>query len=257
MAAGRYQDASLPSSPVNGYSDHLHQQQQQTGAVLPGGHDYPPPLNSRPPSFQSHDGAAGSHDLQSPPQSAYPTSPTVLPKYSTNYNSMYQPVSSNGLSPLNPNGQQQVGTNGNGNGRYKPDPRYSSYSTNTLANSNGGPHPLSHAYYAESSPTLHGSTDDLAKKEKDGLASPASLPYDRSDSGFKRFSGNFINGKRISTDDPSAAVTMVRKKRLGYLDGLKFIAAWIVLNGTLFDAAVPDDVSSSPLVIQLRIEPGE
>ena len=46
----------------------------------------------------------------------------------------------------------------------------------------------------------------------------------------------------------------VKLPRLGYLDGLKFIAAWIVLNGTLFDAVLaPTDLTpiqrNSPLYI--------
>jgi hypothetical protein len=33
----------------------------------------------------------------------------------------------------------------------------------------------------------------------------------------------------------------VKKKRLGYLDGLKFFAAVIVMNGTLFDAVLTEN----------------
>lgn len=33
----------------------------------------------------------------------------------------------------------------------------------------------------------------------------------------------------------------IKLPRLGYLDGLKFIAAWVVLNGTLFNATIEDN----------------
>jgi hypothetical protein len=46
----------------------------------------------------------------------------------------------------------------------------------------------------------------------------------------------------------------VKLPRLGYLDGLKFIAAWVVLNGTFFNATLNDNDYSaiqrnSPLYI--------
>lgn len=46
----------------------------------------------------------------------------------------------------------------------------------------------------------------------------------------------------------------IKLPRLGYLDGIKFIAAWVVLNGTFFDAVIGDNDYSfiqrnSPLYI--------
>ena len=194
--------------------------------------------------FRCHTAHIAAGDMQSPPPSAYgPRYPSYNGAQAPQTNSMYQPVPA-GLSPLNPSQQPPLPGQAQGRG-YKTDSRYSSYSTNQQS-AGAGQHPLSNAFYADSSPTLHGSVDDLAKKEKDAFNSsqgsdPSILPYSRSDSAFKRFSGAFINGKRYS-DEPVGATAMKPRKRLGYLDGLKFIAAWVVLNGTLFDAAVPNNV---------------
>lgn len=49
----------------------------------------------------------------------------------------------------------------------------------------------------------------------------------------------YLSGASIA--DTGVDERHVKLPRLGYLDGLKFIAAWIVLNGTLFDAAIPID----------------
>jgi hypothetical protein len=174
-------------------------------------HPYAQDAGSYPPPFTGHE-----LDPNSPLQHGS-QSQSSLPRY----NSMYQPVQG-GQQPNNP----QL--------KYKQDSRYSSFTAS--AGSHGQAHPLSNAMYADSTPTLQGSEVDYKEK---GL--PPILGSGK-DSGFKRLSGAFVNGKRVS-DDSDGALTVPRKARLGYLDGLKFIAAWVVLNGTLFDAAVPDSVS--------------
>lgn len=108
------------------------------------------------------------------------------------------------------------------------------------ANTPSGPHPLSNALYADSSPTLHESGSHSSDGYKKGDSEKSRLQNEvPRESGFKRFGGAFVAGKRSSDE-----YTTVKRTRVGHLDGLKFIAACIVLNATFFDAVIEDDVSA-------------
>ena len=170
------------------------------------------------------------------------------------------------LSPLNPSAgrpSQQYSPGAAGNLQSTANGgRYSTYGYgNGGPGAQGGAHPLSHALYADnrdSSPTLTGHDDEM--DEKKGLASfppPSSsssgdsrtassqtIPGRRrpprantagivANSAYKRWSGAFIAD---SGSDPRHT----KPERIAWLDGLRFIAAWIALNGTFFDAALPN-----------------
>lgn len=201
-----------------------------------------------------------------------------LPRYASNSSSLVSPTSANGptpqtMSPLNPlasrqppntgmsgmNGQtgQHMGGNGSMNGRYS-----------TYGYGNGGPgaqggaHPLSHALYADtrdSLPTLAGTDDDLDEKKRLASFPPSSssssgdsrsgrtvgpgrraIAGNAANSAYKRWSGAFIAD---SGSDPRHT----KPERIGWLDGLRFVAAWIALNGTFFDAALPNTTSYSAI----------
>lgn len=130
----------------------------------------------------------------------------------------------------------------------------SRFSTYGYVGNNGGnnAHPLSNAMYMDSSPTLAGSDNMSPGDEKmrmdagDRLGdytgprdtSPTNnAPYRRGQqaTGFTAFYRS-ISGANIA--DSGKDERHVKLPRLGYLDGLKFFAAWLVLNGTFFDAVL-------------------
>lgn len=226
---GSYADAiNIPPSPLSANQGYGYGQQQQSQQIG-GYHQMPPPLTN-PPSFSS--------DFNSDPPSSYSSS---LPRYNQ------------GPSPLSPQFQQQQQQQPGGprpppkSGSTHPDPRL--YPA----------HPLSNSYSYADSPTatLRGeSTDDLGKKLGNSEKAPLqpTLSYNnRPDSGgFRRISGAFVNGKKVPNDDhdPSSSQSgLIRRKRLGYLDGLKFVSAMIILNATLFDAAVSNNVCFPTLLV--------
>lgn len=88
-------------------------------------------------------------------------------------------------------------------------------------------HPLSNETYADST-TLKGSQEDLKGSKSSFL---------RGGGASTKHFGSIGSSARDSMVEPST-----RRDRLGYLDGLRFIAAWVVLNGTFFDNVIPNDV---------------
>lgn len=203
-----------------------------------------------------------------------PTSPSLSPlNPSSAYNNNGHQGQRGGPSPTNSytssnpsshhTGYSSSNSNQNGLGS-----RFSSYGYgNGGPGAQGGAHPLSHALYADSpsSPTLAGdmSNDDLAGDEKKGGLShfpPSSSSassnhssnnnkrmnnnrhHDQSGLGgaYKRWSGAFIADSGV--DDAHR-----KPERVGWLDGLRFFAAWLVINGTFFNATIGNsDVSCLP-----------
>ncbi|GAA5932242.1 hypothetical protein JCM3775_001170 [Rhodotorula graminis] len=203
-------------------------------------------------------------DPSTMPYVNYSASVPSLPRYQS------QPGSATNLanpSPLNP-----AATRSSAAG-YSPNPpnhRYSSYGPQP----GQGAHPLSNAMYMESSPTLAGSEGMTPGAEKgqdekmrlggaDQLGeyiapstssgSGNSAPYRRGPkpTGLKALYRAW-GGANLA--DSGKDERHVKLPRLGYLDGLKFIAAWVVLNGTFFSATISNDDYSaiqrnSPLYI--------
>lgn len=122
---------------------------------------------------------------------------------------------------------------------FSPDaqqePKRPAYQAVSSSYAKTGPqHPLSNETYAGNQ-NMQGSSDDI-KEDK--------TPFLRGDSTLQRLGnyasyGGTAHASSYNGTDPS--VTQARK-RVGYLDGLKFIAAWVVLNGTVLDNTIPDDV---------------
>jgi hypothetical protein len=164
------------------------------------------------------------------------------------------------------NGQQQQYYNGGNGPANGLNSRYSSYGyANGGPGAQGGAHPLSHALYADnspSSPTLAGDHDEM--DEKKGLASfppssSSSSGDSRSNTGIKGANSN--NGKPAykrwsqslagmgGSSDPSAIDSRpTRLERIGWLDGLRFLAAAIVLNATFFNATITNANVRSPFL---------
>lgn len=198
-----------------------------------------------------------------------PTSPTLSP--------LNPSAQRGGPSPTNsyPSSQQQPSSNNysaNGAGINNPNAnglgsRFSNYGYgNGGPGAQGGAHPLSNALYADSpsSPTLAGDIDDAISDEKKGLASfpPSSSSASSNSSNnrrilnqrngahhnegglsgaYKRWSGAFIADSGVDESHR-------KQERVGWLDGLRFFAAWLVINGTFFDATIGNsDVSGCML----------
>ncbi|BGP12640.1 hypothetical protein JCM10213_008778 [Rhodosporidiobolus nylandii] len=175
-------------------------------------------------------------------------------------------------SPLNP-----AATRSSAAG-YSPNPpnqRFSSYNGYNGGAPGQGSHPLSNAMYMESSPTLAGS-EVMSPSQKDmgdekmrlGAADQLgeyiaptttsssgsnSAPYRRGPkpTGLKALY-RLWSGANLA--DSGKDERHVKLPRLGYLDGIKFIAAWVILNGTYFNATLSDNDYSaiqrdSPLYI--------
>jgi hypothetical protein len=93
-------------------------------------------------------------------------------------------------------------------------------------------HPLSHSTsFLDSSPNL---TDSTEKSNSLVDQRPPIPPRGKLATFYRIWSG-------ASIGDSGVDERHIKLPRLGYLDGLKFLAAWIVLNGTLFDAVLPPD----------------
>lgn len=209
-------------------------------------------------------------DVGAPSGGYYPPS---LPRYSSTgsaTSSYYGPSPGAGagsspvLSPLNPSSRN---VNGNGNGNGNGARGYNTYSQQyplSPGQAPGSAHPLSNSTYADSSPTL--ANDDDMRSEKlpysSGSSSQTSQTayshhgaaavigsgrigglegfYNRM-SGYDHFSsGGYVNGGSASRLTPDQQ-RKYRPRRLGYLDGMKFLAAWLVLNGTFFNATLTDN----------------
>lgn len=113
------------------------------------------------------------------------------------------------------------------------------YGVGTTATSSPA-HPLSHSTsFVNFNPNLNESS--VLTKTFSQSESTVSLNYPKKagprgklDEWYRAWSGASIGDSGV--DDRH-----VKLPRLGYLDGLKFLAAWIMLNGTLFDAVIPGD----------------
>ncbi|KAG0146785.1 hypothetical protein CROQUDRAFT_656973 [Cronartium quercuum f. sp. fusiforme G11] len=141
------------------------------------------------------------------------------------------------------------------------------------------PHPLSHATYAESNPTLSETDTSLEKRfgpssniTSSTALSPGVEKYNNTTDSNAHSSSpiHHNNNSQISLSarsnvgiaypqeygmmtkiyrgwngnaiaDSGVDERHVKKKRLGYLDALKFLAALVVMNGTLFDAVLSEN----------------
>jgi len=178
-------------------------------------------------------------------QSPYQTGSTPsLPRYTSGTNLAHP-------SPLNPSAPRQQRT-----------PAGSSAAGLPYGASHAGAHPLSNQMYLDSSPTLAGSEQNIQEEkvrlnpngQGDYLA--GSVPHRDVAGGqaqyrgaprvtglaavYRAWSGNYIADNH--RDDRH-----IKLPRLGYLDGIKFVAAWVILNGTLFDAAITNNNDYSPI----------
>lgn len=244
------------------------------GAVQYDGHEQSAPGQQQAPrpfrqqSANSSQGSIGNahEEPHAMPYGNYGSTPS-LPRYQSHAGSA---TSLANPSPLNPAAMRSSATG------YTPNPpnlRYSS-SYGPVSNGHNGPaaHPLSNAMYAESSPTLAGSETpgmDKAQDEKMRLGAADQLgeyiaPSTSSGSGnsapYRRgpkptgLKGLYRAWGGATIADSGKDERHVKLPRLGYLDGLKFLAAWVVLNGTYFDATISNgDYSAiqrnSPLYI--------
>ncbi|KAL8286230.1 hypothetical protein RQP46_004718 [Phenoliferia psychrophenolica] len=180
-----------------------------------------------------------------------------LPRYSSGQSSSSSTNYLPNPSPLNPTAA-----------RGGPPSRYNSHGYNGNGAAAQGPggnaHPLSNAMYLDSSPTLAGSEPMTpgGADEKSRLTSndqlgdyvgPALTSGGAPNTGSGGAGGDapYRRGPKptgltalyrslsgASIADSGKDERHVKLPRLGYLDGLKFIAAWVVLNGTLFDATL-------------------
>jgi hypothetical protein len=234
-------------------------------------HSYPPATS--PPNFSDDNmsaprGAFGQHSSSgrssthsserddasdmSKERSPYASHSTPsLPRYSSGQSVA---SSTNYLphpSPLNPSAMRggREGTNSS-----QASSRFSSHGYAGGHQSNNGAHPLSNAMYMDSSPTLAGSELMSPRDEKMRLGSGDQLgdyiePRDRAfpaSNGTTYRRGNQATGltafyrmlSGATLADSGKDARHVKLPRLGYLDGCKFIAAWVVLNGILFDAVL-------------------
>lgn len=167
-------------------------------------------------------------------------------------------------SPLNPTAARGSYSNNGSGGRSQQQQFASSCGYNQAGGNGGNAHPLSNAMYLESSPTLAGS-DVVTPGVEDKLFKGADSNPNNSDymSSLSRTPGGGQNQQSAPSGSYarrgpkptglSAVYRMwsgagladsgkderhIKLPRLGYLDGCKFIAAWVVLNGTLFDATI-------------------
>lgn len=254
-------------------------QQQQYGQQMPP----PPPqqyysnqqqgVYAQPPQSP---GAYGSHPTlprYASQTSMGPSSPSLSPlnPSAQQYHHQHRggPSPTNSYTSSNPSSHNNYpSSNSNANGLGS---RFSSYGyANGGPGAQGGAHPLSHALYADSpsSPTLAGDVDDISD-EKKGLGSfpPSSSASSGGDSrssnnrrlnagnkgyessglsgAYKRWSGAFIADSGVDERHR-------KPERIGWLDGLRFFAAWLVINGTFFDATIGNsDVGDIPSIIIL------
>ncbi|KAM0793491.1 hypothetical protein ACM66B_000931 [Microbotryomycetes sp. NB124-2] len=269
-----YASRSSPS-PADAYA-HQGQpgmQQQQGMYGDPQSMTAPRPFRSSSSansSTHSADDSSSSGDMRPPPAphgypyAAYGSSGS-LPRYQSQQQLPQNP------SPLGPSARQPLHRDG---ASYSSSSRLSAYGNGSY-NGAPGPHPLSNAMYMDSSPTLAGSEHMSPSDEKMRLGAGDSLgnysvppsnaprdtagatqggPYRRGPlkaTGLTAFY-RALSGANLA--DSGKDERHIKLPRLGYLDGLKFFAAWLVLNGTFFDAAIEDNdytaiQRSSPLYL--------
>lgn len=213
--------------------------------------------------MHSSGGEDSSSDLRGPSSNGghnpYGYSTPSLPRYQSQQQ-LSQP------SPLNPSAVRggSYGPNGgqqqrDGASSSNASSRFSSYGYQGQAGNNA--HPLSNAMYMDSSPTLAGSEVMSPDQEKMRLGAADQLgeyiqPH-RADTALQT-GGNAFGGRRgplkatgftalyrgwsgATLADSGKDERHIKLPRLGYLDGIKFVAAWVALNGTLFDAVLGDN----------------
>lgn len=235
MAYNQQQPGDRGYGPeVGGYSD-----QEQS---------VPRPLRSS--SSNSSSTVGDEHPQQQ--HSPYNHSNPSLPRY-TSQQQLAHP------SPLNPAAPRQ------GQQPYSHYAQPQSSNASSRLSQYGHPgnhntaHPLSHAMYADSSPTLAGSVSPSEEKMRLGAADQLGeyiAPQQLSASTTNRTGGQaYRRGPLKATGltalyrgwsganlaDSGKDERHIKLPRLGYLDGVKFVAAWVVLNATFFDAVIEDN----------------
>lgn len=239
---------------------------------------YPPPSHFQEgnrPFRQGSSANSSQHSIDEQPGTMpyvnYASTPS-LPRYDSSRGSATNLANP---SPLNP-----AATRSSAQG-YSPNPpnannRYSTLGHNGQHPQQQGSHPLANAMYMESSPTLAGSevmspSEEKMRDEKVRLGAADQLGEyiapSTSSGNSSNNSAPFRRGPKptglralyrlwsgANLADSGKDERHVKLPRLGYLDGLKFIAAWVVLNGTFFNATLNDNdytaiQRSSPLYI--------
>ncbi|GAA5958423.1 hypothetical protein JCM3765_007872 [Sporobolomyces pararoseus] len=242
---------------------------------------YPPPSHFQEgnrPFRQGSSANSSQHSIDEQPGTMpyvnYASTPS-LPRYDSSRGSATNLANP---SPLNPAATRSSATG------YSPNPpnvnnRYSTFGHNGQIpppHQQQGSHPLANAMYMESSPTLAGSevmspSEEKMRDEKVRLGAADQLGEyiapSTSSGNSSQNSAPFRRGPKptglralyrlwsgANLADSGKDERHVKLPRLGYLDGLKFISAWVVLNGTFFGATLNDsDYSAiqrnSPLYI--------
>lgn len=202
-------------------------------------------------------GSAGQHGGY-PYQHSNPS----LPRYQSQQQLPQHP------SPLNPSAVPRQQYQREGTSSSQTSSRFSSYGNPQHGQGNGA-HPLSNTMYMDSSPTLAGSEVLSPSDEKMRLGNNDQLgeyiapsavntsgqaAYRRGPLKATGFTAIYRAWSGANLGDSGKDERHIKLPRLGYLDGIKFIAAWVVLNGTFFDAVIGDNDYSfiqrnSPLYI--------
>lgn len=192
----------------------------------------------------------------------YQHSNPSLPRYQSQQQLPQHP------SPLNPSAVPRQQYQREGTSSSQTSSRFSSYGNPQHGQGNGA-HPLSNTMYMDSSPTLAGSEVLSPSDEKMRLGNNDQLgeyiapsnvntsgqaPYRRGPLKATGFTAVYRAWSGANLGDSGKDERHIKLPRLGYLDGIKFIAAWVVLNGTFFDAVIGDNDYSfiqrnSPLYI--------
>ncbi|GAA5850511.1 hypothetical protein JCM3766R1_003520 [Sporobolomyces carnicolor] len=242
---------------------------------------YPPPSHFQEgtrPFRQGSSANSSQHSIDEQPGTMpyvnYASTPS-LPRYDSSRGSATNLANP---SPLNPAATRSSATG------YSPNPPNVNHRYSTFGHNNNGQqqqqqaHPLANAMYMESSPTLAGSevmspSEEKMRDEKvrlgaaDQLGEYIAPSTTSSANSSSQNSAPFRRGPKptglralyrlwsgANLADSGKDERHVKLPRLGYLDGLKFISAWVVLNGTFFGATLSDNDYSaiqrnSPLYI--------
>ncbi|GAA6063631.1 hypothetical protein JCM10212_000132 [Sporobolomyces blumeae] len=234
-----------------------------------GDPSFPPPSHFQEgnrPFRQGSSANSSTHSIDEQPSSMpyvnYASTPS-LPRYDSSRGSATNLANP---SPLNPAATRSSATGYSAN-PVNPNNRYSTFGYNGQGNPAGahhGPHPLANAVYMESSPTLAGSevmspSEEKIRDEKMRLGGADQLgeyiaPSTSSGNSSSSASAPLRRGPKptglralyrlwsgANLADSGKDERHVKLPRLGYLDGLKFLAAWVVLNGTFFNATLSDN----------------
>ncbi|WAQ85581.1 hypothetical protein PtA15_6A209 [Puccinia triticina] len=219
----------------------------------------------------SHAPAPSEYDSASSPLPRYtsPLNPNPNPNHLNNRTTHRQPPHPEQYQQQHYPHQQQ---------QYQQPPANRPYNSNSMHH-HYQPHPLSNPTYLDSSPTLStepqtlsGSTPHTPSAQSlEKSASPINDPHHHQSNLYQQAPTSASPELNLSSSRPSSFIARreivhhsplakihrawtgaaigdsgiddrhVKKKRLGYLDGLKFFAALIVMNGTLFDAVLTEN----------------